>query len=65
MADNTEAAVPDAAVYLVEARDSSGNIASKGRVPADRLQRAKRLFQDEGWTVTVTPLPDAAVTPTE
>lgn len=65
MADSTEAAVPEAAVYLVEARDATGNIASQGRVPADRLQRAKRLFTDEGWTVTVTPLPDATVTPTE
>jgi hypothetical protein len=65
MADNTESPAPEATVYIVEARDASGNIASKGRVPADRLQRAKRLFTDEGWTVTVTPVPNTTVTPTE
>lgn len=47
--------LPEADVYYVEARDTNGKIASAGRVPRERLQRAQRLFMDEGWTVTVTP----------
>jgi hypothetical protein len=42
--------------YYVQARDFGGNIASQGRVPADRLHRAKKLFMAEGWEVTITPL---------
>ena len=47
-----------AKVYQVVAKDSSGAVASQGRVPAEKLQKAIRLFTDEGWTVEVTPLED-------
>ncbi|NBR24157.1 MAG: hypothetical protein EBU08_10380 [Micrococcales bacterium] len=48
--------LPASKVYYIEARDSSGEIASKGRVLAEKAQRALRLFVDEGWDVTITPV---------
>ena len=66
MADETlEPELPEAPYYHIEARDLSGEIASQGRVPADRVKRARRLFLDEGWTVTVTPLPGDEPLPAE
>jgi hypothetical protein len=51
--------LPIADFYYLEARDSNGEIASKGTVPADRIQRAIRLFGDEGWELKIEPiLPD-------
>jgi hypothetical protein len=47
-------------MYLIEAFDSNGELASKGVVPAEKLRKAKRLFQDEGWLVQVTPILDEA-----
>ncbi len=46
----------DDVLYYVEARDVNGDIASSGRVTAERLERAKRLFSQEGWAVTVREL---------
>jgi len=48
--------LPAAKIYYIEARDSSGEIASKGRVLAEKAQRALRVFVDEGWNVTITPV---------
>jgi hypothetical protein len=48
--------LPAAKIYYIEARDFSGEIASKGRVLAEKAQRAFRLFVDEGWDVTITPV---------
>jgi hypothetical protein len=48
--------LPAAKIYYIEARDSSRAIASKGRVLAEKAQRALRLFVDEGWDVTITPV---------
>jgi hypothetical protein len=51
--------LPIADFYYLVALDSEGNLASKGTVPADRIQRAIRLFTDEGWELTIEPiLPD-------
>jgi hypothetical protein len=51
--------LPIADFYYLVAGDSEGNLASKGTVPADRIQRAIRLFTDEGWELTIEPiLPD-------
>jgi len=47
---------PAAKIYYIEARDYSGEIASKGRVLAEKAQRALRVFVDEGWDVTITPV---------
>lgn len=57
--------LPPADIYYVEALDSEGNLASKGRVPADRVHRALRLFTDEGWEVTITPLKPGQMTPND
>lgn len=53
--------------YRVVARDLDGNIASQGVVPEERLDKARRLFYGEGWTVEVTEVTDetADSTPTE
>jgi hypothetical protein len=53
--------------YYVQARDFGGNIASQGTVPEERLDKAKRLFYGEGWTVEVTEITDetADQAPTE
>ena len=53
--------------YRVVARDLDGNIASQGTVPEERLDKAKRLFYGEGWTVEVTEITDetADQAPTE
>jgi hypothetical protein len=48
--------LPAAKIYYIETRDSSGEIASKGRVLAEKAQRALRVFVDEGWDVTITPV---------
>jgi len=48
--------LPAAKIYYIEARDSSGEIASKGRILAEKAQRALRVFVDEGWDVTITPV---------
>jgi hypothetical protein len=57
--------LPPADIYYVEARDSNNELASKGRVPADRVHRALRLFTDEGWDVTITPLKPGQMTPND
>ena len=56
MRDLDGTVLPAAKIYYIEARDSSGEIASKGRVLAEKVQKAVRLFGDEGWTVTITPV---------
>ena len=48
--------LPEAEVYQVVARDANGEVASRGRVPADRIDKARRLFEAEGWTVEITPI---------
>ena len=48
--------LPAAEIYFIEARDYSGNIASKGKVLAVNAQRALKLFSAEGWDVTITPV---------
>lgn len=54
MADEKQ--TPAARVYEVVARDANGDVASRGRLTADRLDKARRLFEAEGWTVEVNPV---------
>lgn len=44
------------AYYLVEARDQTGEVVSRGHVPAQKLEKARRLFEAEGWSVEASPV---------
>jgi hypothetical protein len=48
--------LPAAELYYIEARDYSGQIASKGNVLAQKAQSALKLFASEGWEVTISPV---------
>jgi hypothetical protein len=48
--------LPSAELYYIEARDFSGQIASRGNVLAKNAQKALKLFSSEGWEVTITPV---------
>jgi hypothetical protein len=48
--------LPAAELYYIEARDFSGQIASKGNVLAQNAQKALKLFSSEGWEVAISPV---------
>jgi hypothetical protein len=48
--------LPAAELYYIEARDYSGQIASKGNVLAQKAQSDLKLFASEGWEVTIYPV---------
>ena len=54
MTESNDVSGENPKIFHIVARDSNGEIASQGRVVEAKLQRARRLFLDDGWTVTVT-----------
>jgi hypothetical protein len=54
MTENNDVSGENPKIFHIVARDSNGEIASQGRVVEAKLKRARRLFLDEGWTLTVT-----------